>query len=187
MFIFVFALILGESVTMGVGEDLGVIAAPGKAPAGRSMTLHPGERLTFQVAETATGGGSSIRAVPQERGTIRKPARVPAISALVLGTSDWHAWLNKMPPGPASFHVTGTVTLPTRGYDVSLSRSSPQGSDLLELILDLVVTRQPGTWPRQATQISVRYDDSNVAVPYKKVRIRWPGGTPVSLAVDEVY
>jgi hypothetical protein len=186
MLILVFALILSESVSMGSGEDLGIIAAPGKAQAEQSMTLHHSMPLTFQVAKTAAGGGSSITPVPQERGTIKKPSRPQAISAAILGTSDWYAWLNKMPPGPASFHVTGVVTVLTPGYDVRLLRSSPQGSDPLELLLDLAVTGLPGTWPRQATHVSVRYD-ADAAVSYNKVRIRWPGGTPVSLEVEVVY
>lgn len=187
MFMLGVALIAGEAVGMEGGKDLGIIAAPGKAPAGGAMTLCAGEQLPFRVAEAATGGGSGVTAPPAGRSTIPKGARVPARSPLVLGTSDWYAWLNKMPPGPVSFHLTGTVTVPSPGHDARLVVSVPQGSDPSELKLDLRVTKRPGTWPPQATKVAVRYDESTPAISYRKVRIQWPGGTPVSLQVEEVH
>ncbi|MBI4290948.1 MAG: hypothetical protein HY661_05645 [Betaproteobacteria bacterium] len=187
MFMFLFALIPGGSVGIGGETHSGVIAESGKAPAGRSMTPLPGERLSLQVAETATGMGSGNTTAGQERSIIRRPERVRAISTVILSTSDWHAWLNKMPPGPASFHVNGTVTVSSLGYDVRLVPSVPQGSNPQELLLDLKATRRAGTWPRQATPMSVRYDVPNIAASYTTVRIRWPGGTPVSLQVEQVF
>lgn len=187
MFVLGLALIPGAAVSVEGGKELDVITAPAKAPAGRAMTLGAGERLPIRVAEAATGGGSGATAPAQGRITIPKGARVPAISPLVLATSDWYAWLNRMPPGPVSFHLTGTVTVPSPGHDARLAVSVPQGSDPSELKLELQVTKRPGTWPRQATKVAVRYDESTPAISYKKVRIQWPGGTPVSVQVEEVH
>ncbi|MFQ1699366.1 hypothetical protein ACJ5NV_02110 [Loktanella agnita] len=52
------------------------------------------------------------------------PAPETGAACPVIESRDWAAWINKM-PGPESdgppLHVTGTVTLPTPGYDLTYS------------------------------------------------------------------
>ncbi|MBZ0238498.1 MAG: hypothetical protein K8M05_39660 [Deltaproteobacteria bacterium] len=112
------------------------------------------------------------------------PTKTPP--PLAVTTSDWYAWVNKMPPGPASFHVTGLVKVPTPGYDVKLVPASPQGINPKELILDLVVTPRPGAWPQVVTPMSVRFDKPDDGT-YTGVLIREPDGDGAHVQVDEVH
>ncbi len=47
-------------------------------------------------------------------------------SALPL-EAEWTAFFNRQPPGPFTLQVTGRLQMPTPGYTVKLSRTSPQG------------------------------------------------------------
>lgn len=187
MFMVGFALISSAAFSMEGGKDLGVISIPGKAPAGETMTSCAGEQTPSRVAPAATGGGSGVSAPAQGRSAIPRAARALATSTLVLSTSDWYACLNRMPPGPVSFHLTGTVTGRSAGHDARLAVSAAQGSDPSKLKLELQVTKRAGTWPRQATKVAVRYDESTPAISYRRVHIQWPGGTPVSVPVEGVH
>jgi hypothetical protein len=105
---------------------------------------------------------------------------------VTVDTSGWYAWLNKMPPGPPAFHVTGIVSLPTPGSDARLVPTSPQGTNPADLILDLQVTPRPGIWPQVITPVSVRYDQDPARVMYQTVLVREPDGDAVQIDVDEV-
>lgn len=107
--------------------------------------------------------------------------------SLPLDSMDWYAWWNRMPPGPASFHVTGTVVMPTPGYDVRLEPASPQGINPKDLILDLKISARPGMWPQVVTNMSVRYDQEPFKGQYESVLIRLPSGEGIQLEVDEAF
>lgn len=106
---------------------------------------------------------------------------------VTVDTSDWYAWLNKMPPGRPSLHVTGIVQLPTPGYDAMLVEAQPQGTNPTELILDLKVTPRPGIWPQVVTPVSVRYDESPAGTMYQGVLVREPDGDAMHIEVDIVH
>jgi len=101
-------------------------------------------------------------------------------------TSDWYAWLNKMPSGPPSFHVTCIAYLPSPGYDARLVPASPQGINPAQLILDLQVTPRPGVWPQVISPVSVRYDQRPAQVMYESVLAREPDGDAYQIDVDVV-
>lgn len=104
-----------------------------------------------------------------------------------VDTSGWYAWINKMPPGPPSFHVSGTVHLPSPGHEAKLSMATPQGVNPSELILNLSVTMKPGVWPEVVTPVSVRHDVSSYDGSYSSVLVRHPGGGAKKLPVETVY
>ena len=104
-----------------------------------------------------------------------------------IGTLDWYAWLNRMPPGPASLHVTGIAIMPTPGYDVSLVEATPQGINPKDLILDLVISKKPGRWPQHVAQIPVRFDRSPAQVDYESVLVRLSDGSGTPIKVDTVF
>lgn len=122
--------------------------------------------VVFAMFEGKVAGTTSVDVpVPPTPGT-------PAIT-----TADWSAWVNTMPPGPAAFHVTGTVNLPSAGYDAKLVYAAPQGINPRQLILDLVVTPKKGGVHAQAvTPVTVRYDKSPYDGLYQSVMIRKPDG-----------
>lgn len=145
----------------------------------RNLALgHGKSRVTaFVMLRDEILGSSSI-----DVGGATEPTPGP-----VVDTADWYAWVNRMPPGPASFHVTGTVYLPTPGYDAVLVPASPQGINPAELILDLVVTTRPGFWPEVITPATVRYDIADYQGPYVGVLVREPDGDAAHFAVEEVF
>jgi hypothetical protein len=103
-----------------------------------------------------------------------------------VDTSDWSAWVNRMPPGPASFHVVGTVHFPSPGFRASLEPASPQGINPKQLILDLIVEPLKGRWPGQHHATAVRYDVDPFNGDYTSVLVRVPGGDDVQIEVLEV-
>lgn len=101
-----------------------------------------------------------------------------------IETSDWHAWMNRMPPGPASLHVTGTVCMPTPGYTVELQRAAPQGSNPRDLILDLKVTKNSGVSPQVETRVEVKYLESDAKVNFDSVLVRLPDDKKIQVKVE---
>src|SRR5262249_41657428 len=99
--------------------------------------------VRHQLGNLDLRGKQSVLAFVMVDGHIMGSASIPVFGAVgtpkQVNTTDWHAWVSAMPPGPKSFHVTGTVIAPTPGYDVSLKVASPQGINPKELILDLLV------------------------------------------------
>jgi hypothetical protein len=110
----------------------------------------------------------------------------PQKEPTTVDTTGWYAWMGRMPAGPASFHVTGVVHLPSPGYQARLVRAAPQGINPRELILDLQVTPLPGFWPQVITPASVRFDEDAAGIDYTGVLVREPDGDAVHLEVDEV-
>jgi len=120
--------------------------------------------------------------------TIDAPVKPPPTpSPQTVTTADWHAWVNRMPPGPASFIVTGTVNLPTAGFDAKLVVATPQGFNPKELILDLVISPKPGLWPQVITPVSVRFEKGSYSGAYTSVLIREPDGDGTQTAVEDVH
>lgn len=53
--------------------------------------------------------------------------------------SDWHAWYDHNPPGPATLHVTGTCEVPRSNCEVRLRRRDQQGANPKDLLLERTV------------------------------------------------
>jgi hypothetical protein len=136
--------------------------------------------MAFAMVDDRVVGSSSI---PINPCTVT-PNPNPSIS---VDTSDWHAWVNAMPPGPQSFHVTGVAYAPTPGYEVSLAMATPQGINPADLILDLDLRPLPGIWPQVVTPISVRYSIADYSGNYRSVLIREPDGDAVQVPVEIAY
>ena len=53
-----------------------------------------------------------------------KPPQTPKQASCLIGeSSDWVAWLNKMPgPDGPSLHISGKIVLPTPGYTVEVRK-----------------------------------------------------------------
>jgi hypothetical protein len=99
-------------------------------------------------------------------------------------TSDWTAWVDEMPPGPSSLHVHGRVTVPTPGYEATLSPTVPQGINPKILMLDLKVARKPGIWPQHVAQINASYVQQPYEGHYEQVQIMLPQGGSITLNVE---
>jgi hypothetical protein len=139
-------------------------------------------------------GKTTVTVFAMLRGDIVGSASMPVHTAhecptkdpVSVDTTDWYAWLNKMPGGPVSFHVSGVVHLPTPGYEATLVPASPQGINPKELILDLKVTPRPGLWPQVITPVSLRHDEGTSSIEYTGVLVREPDGDAVHLEVETV-
>ncbi len=158
------------------------------------MVLTPVRHRLRNLRLGAQAGKTTVTAFVVSGMQVLGSASIPVVSTqecpknpLPLDTSDWYAWVSRMPPGPASFHVTGTVTLPSPGYEARLEYASPQGINPAELILDLRITARPGRWPQVVTNVAVRYDVPDYAAAYEGVLIRLPNGEAIHLEVEEVF
>ena len=134
--------------------------------------------LAFVVVNGAVAGSASLQV--NDPGTCVNPSPKP------VDTADWYAWINRMPPGPASFHLIGTVLVPNPGVSARLVKATPQGINPAELIMDLELDQAPGFWPQRVTSVSVRYDESPLGVAYTGVLIRIPDSDAVHIDVEEV-
>jgi hypothetical protein len=87
--------------------------------------------------------------------------------------SDLHAWVDKMPPGPASIHATGKITAPTPCYDAlaefaGLDKSNPP------IYLVKVTLRQrpgPGACIQVVSNIAFSYSQPNYTDNAEKMTI----------------
>jgi hypothetical protein len=116
------------------------------------------------------------------------PGRDPA-EAMIIDTSDWYAWVNRM-PGPGAtptFYVTASVTVAHPGIDVSLVKAPPTPGQPRRLNLQLRVTRRPGAWPQVVVTKSVRYEESPYQDAYDLVNIEQPGAGNIRLDIEDVY
>jgi hypothetical protein len=101
--------------------------------------------------------------------------------------SEFKAWLDEM-PGPGkhhTLHVTGKVTVPTTGYQVSLVEAVPQGINPKILILDVKKVKPSGPAGQMISHVPVKYDKPN-SPTYTEVTIRGDGDTftiPVEIVV----
>jgi hypothetical protein len=140
----------------------------------------------------AKHGKTSVMAFAMVDGNIVGSASIPVDTttpkpSVGVETSDWYAWVNAMPPGPHSFHVTGVVYAPTPGHEASLTMASPQGINPRDLILDLQLKTLSGMWPEVVTPISVRYDIPDYSGNYESVLIREPDGDAVQIPVETAF
>jgi hypothetical protein len=178
-----------------IGEALGVILDLRVRRGAALQVLTPVRHHLRNLKLGPKQGKTSVTAFAVLRGDIVGTASIdvravqecPKKNPVTVDTTDWYAYLDKMPPGPPSLHVSGVVYLPTPGYDAVLVPASPQGINPKELILDLVVTPRPGLWPQVITAASVRHDDRTPGIAYEGILIREPDGDGVHIDVEDVH
>jgi hypothetical protein len=73
--------------------------------------------------------------------------------------TDWKAWHDNQPPGPAKLYVTGKCTFPTSGYRVELKPHLPQGINPAIYLLEKVVHQPSGPASDVITTVDVRYEE----------------------------
>lgn len=88
---------------------------------------------------------------------------------------DWHAWVNAMPPGPHTLHVSGTVTVPNGDTLVKLARAVPQGFNPRILILDLEMHDAHASSSND-TEVKVHYCEAASIDSFDGIHIRFPNG-----------
>lgn len=121
----------------------------------------------------------------REEPGVTEPSPSPASGMRIK--ADWAAWVNKMPPGPASFHVEGTLHLPHPGFESSLTPRSPQGFNPRILMLDLNVRELDGMWAQVLTDQEVKYIVDPYDGDYEQVHILYPNGDSVFLELTVAY
>lgn len=88
-----------------------------------------------------------------------------------IRSQDWYAWINRMPPPPDDFHVTGEVLVANPGIEPLLVPKQPQGINPGILLMDLLLCQRPGVWPQLLTWKPVRYDKTRPGVAYEQVQV----------------
>jgi hypothetical protein len=86
--------------------------------------------------------------VTSKKTTKKKPAKKaakPIKAAPAIGKcGGWKAWIDMMPPGPQTLHVTGKCVFPKHGFKVKLAKAVPQGINPAILLLRKTVTPPTG-------------------------------------------
>lgn len=101
--------------------------------------------------------------------------------------AEWAAWVNRMPPGPPSLHVSGTLHMPHPGFEATLMPKSPQGFNPAILMMDLHVKELDGMWPQVLTDLPVNYVEDPYDGRYTQVHIFYPDGDSVLLELTEAH
>src|SRR5580704_13544253 len=77
--------------------------------------------------------------------------------------SDLHAWVDKMPPGPASIHATGKITAPTPCYDALAEFAGLDKSNPPIYLVKVTLRQRPGGCIEVLTNIAFSYVQPNYA------------------------
>lgn len=135
--------------------------------------------LAFVMVKGSVAGSASL--------AVNHPGTSVNETPKPVDTVDWYAWMNRMPPGPAAFHLIGTVLVPNPGVTARLTRAEPQGINPAELIVDLVLEQKPGFWPQVVTSVSVRFDEAPSGANYAGVLVRVAGSEGIHLDVESAF
>lgn len=76
---------------------------------------------------------------------------------MITNCTNWHAWLDTMPPKPDELHVVGDVEVGNPGIEAFLTVRVPQGINPAILLLDLHLFQKPGNWIQKVTCTQVRF------------------------------
>lgn len=139
--------------------------------------------VAFVVVDGKVMGRGRIE--PPEAAAMKGLADAPPLGVSVIPQSV-HAWADRMPIGPASFHVIAQVVTPTPGYGLDLQPASPQGINPQILILDLAVTPPSGSVIQVPTVEPVAYRIDDYDGDYSQVTVR-NGTQAVTVAVQDVH
>lgn len=83
--------------------------------------------------------------------------RASKTKAVSVKCGSWKAWLDMMPPGTPTLHVTGKCVFPKHGYKVTLKKAVPQGINPAILLLRKVVTPPSGPVIQTPQTVAVKY------------------------------
>lgn len=93
-------------------------------------------------------------------------------------SQDWHAWVNAMPPGPSTLHVSGHVSVPDGNKVAKLVRAVPQGFNPRILMLDLEMHDAKASQASD-TLVKVHYSEAAGVDSFDAIHIRFPNGGDV--------
>ena len=96
-------------------------------------------------------------------------------------SSEWHAWINMIPPGPSALHVTGTVDVGNEGDSATIEFDSLQKSNPPNLVLRIIpktifIPREPGD-----TIVRLHYTQLSTPGQFGKIIIVYPDGKTVDI------
>lgn len=141
-----------------------------------SLLLSAGCAARQAAPEESAGPAPTDRtAAPSETNGVGSPA------------GEWSAWLDRMPPGPATLHVQGEVVAPTPGYVAKLAPKEPQGINPNDLILALTLEEKGGIWTQVLTPVSASYVVDDPKIAYDTVTVLFPDGTSRTLNVETTH
>ncbi|PYG27208.1 hypothetical protein C8N36_11754 [Pelagimonas varians] len=90
----------------------------------------------------------------------------------VIDSMDWQAWVNKMPgPDGPKLHVTGQITLPTPGYEVTLELGPLDRKAIPTQRLVLMATPPEGMAAQVIDPVEVTFEHPSQVRRYGAVAI----------------
>jgi hypothetical protein len=143
----------------------------------------------FMIGLAGCGASQTNAPAPQAvEATAPAVATVNEADKLRVNPRDFEAWLNSMPPEPASLHVEGklgAVTAPTPGWTVKLVDSSRKSARRTK-VLELWATAPTDTVTQVETPMEVPpYVEDPAKANYSRVTI-WYGKRHFTVRVKPV-
>jgi hypothetical protein len=108
------------------------------------------------------------------------------MNSSVLPQSEWKAWRDRIPPDPATLHVSGKHTFPTAGYSAELKPASPQGINPKIYILDMMIHKPVDPVIQVPEEVNIEYNEKTDVI-YEQVCIRISSTEQVCVSVEEVW
>jgi hypothetical protein len=122
--------------------------------------------VTVTLDGEEVGSGSITLPAPNE--SREEPSddvpRRRSVATPVLGTGEWHAFVDLQPGGNPLFYVEGIVTLSHPGYEVDLVAADEDRKDG-RVPLRLTVEERDGVWIQVPVRRSIRYEKADPAKP----------------------
>lgn len=87
----------------------------------------------------------------------------------------WDTWLDMMPPGPPTLHLSGTARCPQSGYNIKVVRRAPQGINPRDLLL-VLQEHSPSAGADVISEIPFDYSELAAAGQFDTVTLS-PGGS----------
>lgn len=99
----------------------------------------------------------------------------------------WNAWLDLMPMGPPTLHVTGEVETPASNHVPTLTEAEPQGINEKILILDLDIVDSGGIGTQAFGYRDASFEKRVERGQYTHVEVRFHGAFVVAVEVTETH
>lgn len=98
-----------------------------------------------------------------------------------MSSNEWAAWINMMPPGPPTLHVTGVLNVESESDGASIVFAGLSKRNPPILLLDVIpknifIPREPGD-----KKIRLHYTQQAIDGQFHSVVVRLPDGTAVTI------
>lgn len=169
-------------VELHIKETESDICLPYIKPVHHRVQLDPPEHTTSIQAIVMLDGEK----VKEKVFPVDPSEETPEEPNSIVGTEDFQAFLDLMPPGEPTLRVQGNIILPDPGYRTKLVKAENPKRDST-FVLNLEVEHREGFFPQVVTTRSVEYEQSDSDLKqFERVKILLPSDKTLTVNIREV-